>query len=374
MKKLSTIILITSCIVNYAQTTTFNFTDGTVTSGSGSSSQVTETINSLTLTCSAPNGIILTNSTFGVISGNYIKQFSASTPVTFAFDQTVNISSIALINDIFPSADEIMVFTPIPMGSNSIVSQSISNDNGNVVTLNFVSINSFTVTKSAGGNFQYDFDNIVMDPSLPVELISFTAVKLKEAVNLLWQTATEVNNYGFEIERKKTEDSGQESVWETLGFVQGHGNSNSPKSYEFIDEDLPAGELTYRLKQIDTDGSYEYYGTTVNVDNVTGVEAGNLPYEFSLRQNYPNPFNPSTTIKYTIPNIVETGRDLSLLNVTLKVYDILGSEVAMLVNTRQAPGEYEVEFSGEHLPSGVYIYKLQVGDKFSSQRKMALMK
>ena len=98
-----------------------------------------------------------------------------------------------------------------------------------------------------------------------------------------------------------------------------------------------------------------------------------LPIEFSLSQNYPNPFNPSTTIKYSIPNAVVTSRDLSLQNVKLIIYDILGREVATLVNRQQKPGNYEVQFDGKGLTSGVYFYKLTSGS-FVESKKMLLIK
>jgi hypothetical protein len=207
---------------------------------------------------------------------------------------------------------------------------------------------------------------------LPVELISFTAEYSGQNVVLKWQTATEVNNYGFEIQRALVETQHTASLlWNKVGFVQGNGNSNSPKSYSFVDANHPSGKIQYRLMQIDFDGKYEY--SDVEEVNV------NAPAQFLLEQNYPNPFNPITTIKYSIP-YVET-RPLSsagqvtssLQNVTLKVYDILGSEVATLVNEEKSPGNYEVKFNGSNLPSGVYIYHLKSGN-FIETKKLMLIK
>lgn len=203
---------------------------------------------------------------------------------------------------------------------------------------------------------------------LPVELTSFTALIQNKSINLKWQTATEVNNYGFEIQRQKIEIRNQNSEWETLGFVQGYGNSNSPKEYLFEDKNPQVGKLQYRLKQIDFGGTYEYSNTVeVNFD---------APVNFSLDQNYPNPFNPETTIQYTIPSI-ETRRGGSLQHVILKVYDMLGREVATLVNTYQPTGNYSVEFdassAGGGLPSGVYIYTIKAGE-FSQTKKMIVLR
>ncbi|MBX3008443.1 MAG: T9SS type A sorting domain-containing protein [Melioribacteraceae bacterium] len=202
---------------------------------------------------------------------------------------------------------------------------------------------------------------------LPVELTSFSADVNGNKVVLNWETATEINNYGFEVERRSFDadasslgNSSLKSNWSTIGFVQGNGNSNSPKNYSFIDINPPRGKVEYRLKQIDYDGSFEYSQiVTVNVES---------PTQFSLQQNYPNPFNPITTIKYSIPAGVETSYMTSL-----RVFDILGKEVAVLVNQKQTAGNYEVKFDGSRLTSGVYFYKLQAGEYYSV-KKLLLMK
>jgi hypothetical protein len=146
--------------------------------------------------------------------------------------------------------------------------------------------------------------------------------------------------------------------WEKIGFVQGSGNSNSLKEYSFVDKTVLSGKYLYRLKQIDNDGGYKY-SQEVEVK----VEA--IPTEFALEQNYPNPFNPSTVISYQLP--VAAG------HVSLKVYDVLGREVATLVNEQKAPGNYEVKFDGSKLASGVYIYRIEAG-KFSDAKKLLLIK
>ena len=125
-----------------------------------------------------------------------------------------------------------------------------------------------------------------------------------------------------------------------------------------------SGKISYRLKQIDYDGSYEY-STEIE------VEIG-MPKEFVLYQNYPNPFNPTTKIRYSIP-FAETHSGASQQNVLLKVYDVLGEEIATLVNEEKQPGEYEIEFDGSKLGSGVYIYKLTAGS-FSAAKKLVLIK
>ena len=187
---------------------------------------------------------------------------------------------------------------------------------------------------------------------VPVELKSFTAVNNTGKVQLNWTTATETNNSGFEIERKS---SGQES-WKNIGFVEGNGTSTKIHTYSFTDNDPGSGSYSYRLKQIDFDGSYKY-SKIVNVDV-------NAPLQFGLSQNYPNPFNPSTRISYQLS---KSGF------VSLKVYNALGQEAAVLVNGYQQAGKYDLNFNASNLPSGIYFYQLTAGE-FTSVKKMILMK
>ena len=174
----------------------------------------------------------------------------------------------------------------------------------------------------------------------PVELSSFSAIIKDQSVELHWKTATEVNNYGFEVERQMTNDlvtndgDSQSSLvnshWLLVGFVKGNGNSNSPKEYSFVDNNSLSGKVDYRLKQIDNNGEFQYSNT---------VEVSlSAPTEFSLEQNYPNPFNPGTTIKYSVANAGF---------VTMKLYNIVGEEVATLVNEEEPAGYYKVEFSAK---------------------------
>jgi hypothetical protein len=192
---------------------------------------------------------------------------------------------------------------------------------------------------------------IVYEYSVPVELTSFAASVNKTEVTLNWRTATETNNQGFDIERMSA--NGQ---FEKIGFVAGFGTTTEPKSYTFVDSKLEPGNYVYRLKQVDFDGTYEY-SSEVNAE-VT------LPLEYSLEQNYPNPFNPSTTIKYSV---AEDGF------VKLSVYNMLGEEVANLVNTQQKAGRYEISFNAANLASGVYVYRLEAPN-FTSSKKLMLMK
>ena len=190
-----------------------------------------------------------------------------------------------------------------------------------------------------------------IDEGVPVELTSFTANVVNNNVNLNWATATETNNQGFEIQRKS-----DNTEYEQVGYVAGFGTTTEPKSYSFSDANVSAGNYTYRLKQMDFDGSFEY-SDEVNVEVLT-------PGSFELSQNYPNPFNPSTTIKYSLP-------ENSFVN--LAVYNLLGENVRTLVNEVQNAGNYNLNFDASGLTSGTYVYRLSTASGTLTQ-KMVLLK
>ncbi len=198
--------------------------------------------------------------------------------------------------------------------------------------------------------------------ALPVELVTFSAALNDAAVLLKWETATEVNNYGFDVERKP-----EDGDWNKAAFIQGNGTTNSPKKYSFTDSDLPGtSEVSYRLKQIDNDGTIAYSKEiTVDLTAITDLEDQNKPIEFTLGQNYPNPFNPSTTIKFSIP---ESG------NVILKVYNLVGQEIRTLLQKQMSVGQHEVNFNANGLPSGFYTYRIDIDGKYNSVKKMMLVK
>jgi subtilisin family serine protease len=222
---------------------------------------------------------------------------------------------------------------------------------------------SFTgsVPNNTWGYGKLDIDAASSESELPVELTSFSAKTIGSLIKLSWSTSTEINNYGFEIERKLNVKGHTPDEWTKIGFVEGNGNSNSTKNYSFEDRNLSADKYLYRLKQIDNDGQFEY-------SEIIEVDLG-VPTKYELTQNYPNPFNPSTIISWQSPI---AGHQ------TLRVYDILGNEVANLVDEYREAGRYEVEFNGhsdegQNLSSGVYLYHLQSGD-FVQTKKMILMK
>jgi hypothetical protein len=190
--------------------------------------------------------------------------------------------------------------------------------------------------------------------ALPVELTSFTALVKNNLVNLKWQTITEVNNYGFEIEKcQKLNAKGE--TWEKIGFVEGHGNSNSPKDYYFIDKYVPSGEYAYRLKQIDADGKFEYSSS---------IKVEVLPNQYELMQNYPNPANPTTKIMFSLPYETE---------LKIGLYNILGESIRTIAEGKYNAGFHQVELMLSDLVSGIYIYKLE-SKNFSNTKKLILLK
>jgi len=206
------------------------------------------------------------------------------------------------------------------------------------------------------GNGTIYLDNIYFwDGIIPVELTSFTAAVNGNDVQLIWKTATEKNNSGFQVERKSL------SEYETISFVAGAGTTTEPMSYSYSDINLNPGAYYYRLKQIDFDGTFEY-SEVVEVDVIA-------PDVYSLNQNYPNPFNPSTKITFSLA---------SDALVSLKVFDVLGQEIVSLINQDLTAGVHTHNFDAAGINSGIYFYKLEVisnnGSNFSDIKKMTLLK
>ncbi len=186
---------------------------------------------------------------------------------------------------------------------------------------------------------------------VPVELISFTAKSNGEEVILNWSTATELNNLGFEVQRSS---EGKEFL--TVGFVKGSGTSSEQHNYTFYDRNLNNGKYYYRLKQVDFNGSYEYSDVI--------EEEWRAFNSYLLEQNYPNPFNPVTTIGYGIQE---------KSNVKITILNIIGEEVAVILNEEKEAGYHQVEFKASTFPSGVYFYQLRAG-YFIETKKMILLR
>ena len=261
------------------------------------------------------------------------------------------------IYSVNPDGSSITLLTS-PLGrSTSSTAQIINVDAaGNVIWSNGSASERITEFSPASGANSFttpapDSVDIKVVQALPVELTNFSAKVNNNSVELQWSTATEVNNSGFEIERKVKD------AWQKIGFVKGSGSSTKLHKYSFVDNKInEGGKFTYRLKQVDFDGTATY-SKEVEV-NVA------LPNKFELSQNYPNPFNPTTVIRYTLTNTSK---------VRLEVYSITGQLVSTIVNGLESAGMHEVKFNGKSLASGTYIYRLTAGN-LTLIKKMVLMK
>ncbi|MCK9210481.1 MAG: T9SS type A sorting domain-containing protein [Ignavibacteriaceae bacterium] len=216
-------------------------------------------------------------------------------------------------------------------------------------------IPDFPAARTAG-SVNY-IDNIEFIHSVvPVELTSFSANTTQSGIELKWSTATETNNKGFEVQ--KSSDS---KAFITIGFVNGKGTTTSIQQYNYVDASTTSGKYYYRLCQVDFDGSYKYSDV---------VEAqGTTPSTFALSQNYPNPFNPTTTMQFSLASDAK---------VAIKVFDMLGREVANIVEANYAAGVHKVEFNASKLTSGLYVYQINAvpaqGAAFTANKIMTLLK
>jgi subtilisin family serine protease len=282
-----------------------------------------------------PNNFWVDND--GIVGGNanyYVMQgTSMATPITAG--------AVALLMQKYPGLTPLQIY-------NAIKDNALSD--------------SFTgsVPNNTWGYGKLDIYEAAMEDPLPVELESFSAVRIGSMVKLNWSTSTEINNYGFEIERGNLISLGNK-IWNNIGFVEGNGNSNSLKNYSFEDKNLFADKYVYRLKQIDNDGQYEY-------SNEVEIDLG-IPSKFELMQNYPNPFNPITKINFSLP-IAKF--------VSIKIFNSVGELVKTLSEKDMTEGYHSIEWDatndyGNKLSSGMYLYRIQAGN-FVETKKMILLK
>ena len=205
------------------------------------------------------------------------------------------------------------------------------------------------------------YSSFVFESALPVEITSVSASAAGLTARLRWSTATETQNFGFEIERRpisNLQSSFDNLQWTRVGFVEGGGTTTSVRQYHYEDTVPAPGRYAYRIKQIDVDGSFRYVGTVE-------IETGVVPRRLNLRQNYPNPFNPTTTIEFALP---QSGR------ASLKIYDSAGKEIALLFDGFADAGRnYSVPFDASGLPSGIYVCRLSAGGA-QALRKMTYLK
>jgi len=248
-------------------------------------------------------------------------------------------------------------------GATDNVAGELVDETGTVVDLMLPTLNNpFILTAPGDGNYvvnagykdpgprKWD-SSLVTLTIVPVELAGFSASVKENDVILNWQTATELNNSGFDIERLRANEA-----WEKIGFVNGNGTSAETHNYTFEDNDVSAGIYSYRIKQIDYNGTFEYF----ELNQVIEISS---PRNFSLLQNYPNPFNPSTTIKYIVSQ---------KSFVTITIFNTIGEEILTLLNEEKEAGSYEVNFDAAGFTSGIYYYKLQTDD-FVQTKKMILL-
>ncbi|HTR81049.1 MAG TPA: kelch repeat-containing protein [Bacteroidota bacterium] len=245
-----------------------------------------------------------------------------------------------------PSAIKVYYRSTVGTGNFSLITSTSGTD-------------SVAATVSAFGEYIFGSDVDNLNP-LPLELAAFSANVTGRGVELRWKTVTELDNYGFDIERSQENATAQQSgrSWTQASFIKGAGTSNSPKEYSFTDQGLAAGKYLYRIKEVDQNGKFKYSGSIE-------ADVAAAPTVFLLEQNYPNPFNPSTTIQFTLANDGMT---------TLKIYNVIGQEVAVLVNEELKAGEeHKAVFDGSHLASGMYVARLQSGNSVLL-KKMMLVK
>jgi hypothetical protein len=224
---------------------------------------------------------------------------------------------------------------------------------GNVILFeNSTEVIYFVAPPGASSYTTPAIDPINVTTPLPVELASFTVSVVGNGVELNWTTASETNNYGFEVQRGT-----DQKTFERIGFVAGNGTTTTTRAYKFTDRDLAAGTYYYRLKQIDTDGTVTF-SDAVRADIATVVRA------YALHQNYPNPFNPTTTISF---DLKETG------HAKLRLFNMLGQQVAELVNGQLEAGAHTAILNARALASGTYIYVLEVNG-FRAQKRLQIIK
>jgi hypothetical protein len=268
-------------------------------------------------------------------SGLPFSQSGQFSTIRAAYDELTGVGALFVNNVLVASnqgtASRRLVWTG---ASNFTIGRRMDGSGNNFVMLGSVSIDGALVS------------------ALPVELVSFSAVKRPNTIELRWNTATELNNYGFEVER-----SFDKKNWEVLDFVNGHGTVNSPRSYSWSDASAlrsNRNELHYRLRQIDRDGSFEYSSVvSVNLHGATG---------FAIQPAFPNPFNPSTTFTLRLQN-EET--------VNVRVTDASGRVVATLVHGEtMSAGTHNISFHADDLPSGVYFAMVMTATQSGSIKLM----
>ena len=261
------------------------------------------------------------------------------------------------------SSNELGFVVQRKLGDSASVAVYANIDTAGANTTAFTDTTAKDTTKYTYRIYAYNKDTVSVYSNiatyttpLPVELTSFSANVVNGKMMITWETATEINNSGFSIER-----SSDNKKFYEIDFIKGKGTSSEKSLYNYNDKSALSGKYYYRLKQIDFDGSYQY-SKSVEIDM-------GLPKNYSLDQNYPNPFNPSTIIRFALPTNAK---------VNIKLYNTLGQEVATILNNEFDAGIHETTFNASNLSSGVYFYRLEArgldGSNYISTKRMILMK
>ncbi|HPS65199.1 MAG TPA: T9SS type A sorting domain-containing protein, partial [Ignavibacteria bacterium] len=246
--------------------------------------------------------------------------------------------------------------------SNGVIVNSVTYNSPTQVTLNLNTTNLSTtgsvitvsVTNPDG---QSSSSSTILSAPLPVNLLAFnSSVQNGNDVLLRWSTSSEIDNSGFDIERKSST-----SGWNKIAFIKGNGTTSTVSQYSFADRKLNSGKFSYRLRQIDYNGNFQYL-------NLSGDVNISLPPKFFISQNYPNPFNPLTKIDFAIP---------SDANVIIKLYDIRGREIKTIYTGSTTAGYYTVSLSSDDLSSGTYFYRIEALTRiqqFYEIKKLVILK
>ncbi len=292
----------------------------------------------------------------GVSKSNEVSGGAVYGTTELTFDQTYLIVTKYVFNPDSANDDAISIFVltsdiPAIEPSNPEIDSYVNTTKTDISDISTVTLRQGNSSNAASLVIDGIRIGTTWNDVVPVELTSFTASVSNNSVTLNWKTATETNNRGFSVQRKTNG-----SAWTNVSFVTGNGTTTQPHEYSYVDNNLETGRYSYRLKQVDMDGSYEY-------SNVAEASV-DAPAKFNLAQNYPNPFNPTTKIDFTVP---------SNSNVKLTVYNVLGQQIVVLVNGFLKSGSHSVDFNAVGLNSGLYFYKLE-SNGVSLVKKMMLVK
>jgi hypothetical protein len=335
----------------------------------GASMPASANVSGIAVDPSDDKKVMITFSNYGVTSIWYTSDASVASPVWTAVEGTLSLPSIrscAIVNRL-GDPTEYYVGTSVGLYSTTALSAGTTSwvQEGST-TIKYAVTRSLALrpidNKLLLGTHGNGMFYTTIDAPLPIQLASFTGrVQSNGSVLLQWRTISELNNYGFFVERKRE----SEPTFSELpnSFIPGHGTTNEPHDYSYIDATVSHGNWQYRLRQVDLDGTV-HYTEPISVSVVTGVDVSALPMVYELYQNYPNPFNPSTTIRFALARPGQT---------TLKIFDVLGREVATLVNERKVAGQHRVEWVPTNLTSGLYYYRL-TADGYVNVKKLVLMK